>query len=451
MASVDKKQLQARPIQNLSNGLQGLIPGLTITGTNGAPGLDNGALRIRGVGTVNGASPYILIDGVESGTLNSLDPSDIESISVLKDAASAAIDGSKAANGVILITTKRGRAGKTQVSYSGYVGVQNATNLIERMSSAEYAELYRQLEQEAGRKPRFTEEDIKKFRAGTDPKYPNTDWYALAFKSGIQHRHNVNISGGSDLVRYMASVGYLNQTGILPNAARQQFNGRTNLDIQLSKQLQAKMSLAYTKNKYGDASSAYAGGGNDQIIRQLNVIAPWIPNRIGDNGTEYGTVSDGNPIAWLDHGLKVWRDNQNFTGTAALDYEPIEGLKFTANSSYVSNLQHYNYFQKFIQYNSAKATDPNHLHDRYYRWERLSLDLLANYQRSFAEHNLHILGGWHLENYDYHELKAFRNTFPNNDLTDLDAGDASSQTNGGLTRRLAMLSYFGRINYESFA
>lgn len=447
VAAVDKKQLQARPIQNLTNGLQGLVPGLTITGTNGAPGLDNGSLQIRGIGTLNASSPYILIDGVESGTLNAIDPSDIESISVLKDASSAAIYGSKAANGVILITTKRGRSGKAQVSYSGYVGMQNATNLIERMSSGEYAELYSQLEKAAGRKPRFSDEDIAKFKAGNDPKYPNTDWYGLAFKTGIQHRHNVNISGGTDMVKYMASIGYLNQTGILPNAARQQFNGRANLDIKLNKRLLAKMSLAYIKNKYSDASSAYAGGSNDQIIRQLNIIAPWIPNLRSD-GKGYGTVSDGNPIAWLDHGLKVWRDNNNFTGTAALEYDVFDDLKLSANASYVNNIQHFNYFQKFIQYNPNKSTDPNELHDRYYAWDRLSVDLLANYKKSFGEHNLTGLLGWHLEDYNQHSLRALRKSFPNNELTDLDAGDASTQTNGGNTRRLAMISYFGRINYD---
>ncbi len=135
VTALDPKQIQARPIQNLSNGLQGLVPGLTITATNGAPGLDGGKLRIRGTGTLNNANPYILIDGLESGTLNMLDPSDIESLSVLKDAASAAIYGSKAANGVILITTKRGKSGKARVSYSGSVGIQNATRLMERMDS----------------------------------------------------------------------------------------------------------------------------------------------------------------------------------------------------------------------------------------------------------------------------------------------------------------------------
>lgn len=170
MTALDLKQVQARPIQNLSNGLQGLVPGLTVTATNGAPGLDGGKLRIRGTGTLNNANPYILIDGLESGTLNMLDPSDIESISVLKDAASAAIYGSKAANGVILITTKRGKSGKARVSYSGSVGMQSATRLMDRMGSFEYATLYNKAMVAAGKVARFSDEDLKKFQDGSDPE-----------------------------------------------------------------------------------------------------------------------------------------------------------------------------------------------------------------------------------------------------------------------------------------
>ena len=282
VASVDKEQLQNRPIQNVSSGLQGLMPGVTITGTNGAPGMDSGSIRVRGTGTLNTASPYILIDGVESETMSSIDPNDIESISVLKDAASAAIYGSKAANGVILITTKRGSTGKPKISYSGYVSFQNATNMIDRLSSYEYASMYNQALQAEGKAPRFTDEEIQKFKDGTDPLYPNTDWYDLAYKTGIQHRHNLNIAGGTENVRYMGSIGYLNQTGVLPNAGREQFNARTNLDMKITKRLSAKLNLAYIKNAYDDASSAYYGGSSDQIIRQLNLIAPWIVARYDD-------------------------------------------------------------------------------------------------------------------------------------------------------------------------
>ena len=446
VASVDSEQLQNRPIQNVSSGLQGLMPGVTVTGTNGAPGMDSGDIHIRGIGTLNTSSPYILIDGVESETMSSIDPSDIASISVLKDASSAAIYGSKAANGVILITTKRGSTGKPKISYSGYVSFQNATEMIDRLDSYDYASLYNQALESEGKAARFTAEELQKFKDGTDPNYPNTDWYDLAYKTGVQHRHNLNITGGSENAHYMASLGYLNQTGILPNADREQFNARSNLDMKINKRLSAKLNLAFTKNKYNDASSAYYGGSSDQIIRQLNLIAPWIVARYPD-GT-WGTISDGSPIAWLDSGMKVTRDNYNFTGSASLNYKILDELVFTATGSYVNNFQNYTYFQKFIQYNANKASDPNSLDERDYRWDRTNYDLLLNYDKSFGKHNVKGLLGWHTEKYNYKYTKAYRKNFPNNELTDINAGDASTQTNEGYTRELAMLSWFARVNYD---
>lgn len=446
VASVDKEQIQNRPIQNVSSGLQGLMPGVTITGTNGAPGMDSGSIRVRGTGTLNTASPYILIDGVESGTMSAIDPNDIESISVLKDAASAAIYGSKASNGVILITTKRGSSGKPRISYSGYVSFQNATNMIDRLSSYDYASMYNQALKSEGKAPRFTDEEIQKFKDGTDPMFPNTNWYDLAYKTGLQHRHNVNITGGTENVKYMGSLGYLNQTGILPNAGREQFNARTNLDMKITQRFSAKLNLAYIKNAYDDPSSAYNGGSSDQIIRQLNLIAPWIVAR-HDDGT-WGTISDGSPIAWLDSGMKVRRDNHNFTGTASLDYKILDCLTLTGTGSYVNNIQNYVYFQNFVQYNPNKASDPNSLDDRYYTWNRTNFDLLLNFDKTFGKHNIKGLAGWHTEKYNYKELNAYRKNFPNNDLTDMNAGEVASQENSGYTRELAMLSWFARVNYD---
>lgn len=364
----------------------------------------------------------------------------------MKDAASAAIYGSKAANGVILITTKRGSTGKPKISYSGYISFQNTTETIDRLSSYEYASMYNDALKSEDKAPRFTPDEIQKFKDGTDPNYPNTDWYDLAYKTGIQHRHNINISGGNEHAKYMGSLGYLNQTGVLPNAGREQFNARTNLDMKITKRLSAKINLAYIKNKYDDASSAYYGGSSDQIIRQLNLISPWIVNRYED-GT-YGTISDGNPIAWLDSGMKVTRDNYNFTGLASLDYKILDELTLTLTGSYVNDLQNYKYFQPFIQYNPNKASDPSSLDERYYRWDRTNYDVLLNYDKTFGKHNLKGLAGWHTEKYNYKYMKAYRKNFPNDNLTDMNAGDAATQTNEGYSRELAMISWFARVNYD---
>ncbi|MDR3366453.1 MAG: TonB-dependent receptor [Prevotellaceae bacterium] len=447
VSQIDSKALASRPIQNVSTALQGLMTGVTSLYSQGRPGQDGATIRVRGVGTLNTADPYILVDGVQTGTMNSIDPNDIESISVLKDASSAAIYGSKASNGVILITTKRGKAGAPKVAYNGYASVQSPTQMVERLSSYDYARLLNRALAENGKPERFTADDLQKFKDGSDPYgHPNTDWYDLAYRNGFQQRHSVNVSGGSERVSYMASAGFLQQDGILPNSERQQLNGRTNLDIRLNDRFAVRVNMDYIKNDYKDPDACYYGGSSDQIIRQLNVVAPWIPYKNAD-GT-YGTVSDGNPVAWLDLDQTVDRYNQNFAGTIAADYKLFDGLKATLQGAYVSNIQHYKNFRKEIQYNPNKYHGPNRLDERYYLWDRANFDALLNYDKQFGLHGVKALAGWHTEKYSYAENTMVRQGFPNNNLTDMNAGTTSTQTNGGYTRELAMLSGFGRINYD---
>jgi TonB-linked SusC/RagA family outer membrane protein len=447
VSQIDSKVLESRPIQNISTALQGLMTGVTSLYAQGRPGQDGATIRVRGVGTLNTADPYILVDGVQTGTMNSIDPNDIESISVLKDASSAAIYGSKASNGVILITTKRGKTGAPKVSYNGYVSLQKPTQMIERLNSYDYARLLNKALTDDGKSERWSQDDLQKFRDGSDPYgHPNTDWYDLAYRNGFQQHHNANVSGGSEHVKYMVSAGFMQQDGVLPNSGRMQFNGRTNLDINLSKRLAVRANMGYIKNDYKDPDASYAGGSSDQIIRQLNIIAPWIPYK-NEDGT-YGSVSDGNPVAWLDLGQTVDRYNQNFTGMLAADYKLFDGMKLSLQGAYVSNIQHYKNFRKDIQYNPNKYHGPNRLEERYYLWNRTNFDALLNYDKQFGKHSLKILAGWHTEKYNYQENSMLRQSFPNNDLSDMNAGTASTQTNGGYTRELAMLSGFGRINYD---
>lgn len=436
VASVDSKQLENRPIQNLQSGLQGLMPGVAISGTNGAPGMDAGSINVRGVGTFNSSAPYILIDGVEAGTMSSLDPNDIESISVLKDAASAAIYGSKAANGVILITTKRGKSGAPQVNYNGYVSFQNATALIDRLSSYDYASMFNTI------LPADKQYDLTQFENGKN----NADWYDLAYKTGVMQHHNVSVNGANENVNYLASAGYLKQTGILPNAGREQFNGRTNLEMKINDRLTTRLNLSFIKNDYSDPSSAYAGGGSDQIIRQLNLIAPWVTPRYED-GT-WGTIADGSPIAWLDNDIKVVRRNTNFTGLLGFDYKIFDGLVAKVSASYVNNTQNYDYFQPYFRYNANKETSPNEHTEQMSKWERKTFEALLTYNKTLGNHNFGALAGWHAEGYEYKYWKTYRQGFPSSSVTDINAGDASTQKGEGYTRKLNMLSWFGRVNYD---
>lgn len=448
VSTVSSKDLASRPITSVQAGIQGLMPGLTITNSQGRPGENSSSLRVRGTGTLNNSSPYILIDGVESGSLDMVDPNDISSISVLKDAASAAIYGSKAANGVILITTKRGEEGRSVVSYNGSFGWQRATGLVERMSSYDAATYYNNALAASNKSLRFSEEDLTLFKNGNDPYgHPNTDWRDLCYSgSGFIHQHNASVTGGTNKARYMLSAGYLGQDGIIRNSDRSQFNLRTNLDINLSDKFSVKGNMAFIHNNYADPTNSYVGGGSDQIIRQVNIIAPWITYRYED-GT-YGTIGDGNPIAWLDLDQQYKHKIQNFTGTLALNYNIIDDLKFTAQGSYISNSNSATDFVKDIQYNSTKYHGPNRVTRTDAKWDRYTADLLLNYSRIFADkHDIKVLLGYNVEKYNYDRLNAYREGFANNELTDINAGTSSTQTNSGYTRELAMMSYFGRVNY----
>ncbi len=447
VSTISRDELLDRPVTNVSSALQGLTPGVTVTSGTGRPGQDGSTIRIRGVGTLNSSDPYILVDGIETGTLNQIDPNDIESMSILKDAASAAIYGSKAANGVILITTKRGKVGKPTVSYSGNVSFSNVATLIDRLNSYDHARLYNYALQQDGSAPRFTEEDLQLFKSGSSPyTHPNTVWTDYIYRTGFMHKHNMNITGGSEDVKFMASTGFLGQEGTLRNSDRQQFNLRTNLDAKLSKKISMRTNMAFINNRYSDPNASY-GGGYGGFIWQADRIAPWIPYKRED-GT-YGSISDGNPAAWIDIDSRINYLQENFSGVLAFDYTPVEGLVFTLQGAYVTDIKETKDFRKECWYDDVNYHGPDQLQEKVGKWNRYTLDALVNYNKTFnQDHNFKAMLGYKLEKYGYREVVAFRKNFPNSSLTDLNAGDASTQTNSGYSRELAMMSYFGRLNYD---
>lgn len=294
VATIDSKSLASRPISNISQGLQGLAPGVTVTNAGGQPGQDTGKILIRGLGSFNASSPMVLIDGVE-GDMNVVDPSDIESISVLKDASSAAIYGSKAANGVILITTKRGQSGKPKLTYSALFGWSKPADLMDRTNSAELAELTNEAEywdaisqgassEQAEKRKPYTQEDIRKYAEGSDPYgHPNTDWYDLFYTgSGFMNRHNIGMDGGSEWAKYRASLGYVKQEGIVENASNRQFNVRTNLDLKLTERLKSRINLDFANTLMKEPTDpiSWSDGAAYQVFRQVNRISPMVPYKM---------------------------------------------------------------------------------------------------------------------------------------------------------------------------
>ena len=239
IASVDSKALESRAVPDVSNMLTGQMSGVTITQESGNPGQDAGTIRIRGVGSFGATpSPLVLVDGLP-GSLSDLTPADIDNISVLKDASSAAIYGSRAANGVILVTTKKGKEGKARIIYNGSVGMSQATELPELAHSYEYAEFYNK----AIGAETYTPEMIQKYRDGSDPDNYADEMYLDDLLGGhaLQTKHELSVSGGTEKVQYMVSLGYLRQNGLLDNNYYNRYNARVNLGAELAKNLKLQV------------------------------------------------------------------------------------------------------------------------------------------------------------------------------------------------------------------
>ena len=240
VAAVKGDQLQATTTSNFSNTLAGRLPGLVTVNTSGEPGDDNPTIRIRGSNTLNDNSALIVIDGVTNRDMAGLDPADIESISILKD-ASAAIYGAQAANGVILITTKRGTLGKPVIDINLSRGLTMPTVIPKMADAATYAEMRNEINYYDGLAPVYTDEEIQKFRDGSDPwKYPNTDWFGEVFKpSTPQSKADMSLRGGTESIKYFISAGYRYQDAIYRNSSADysQFNFRSNIDGKITRNI----------------------------------------------------------------------------------------------------------------------------------------------------------------------------------------------------------------------
>lgn len=448
VASVNDKKLANRPLTSLSAGLQGLVPGMTIVQHSGQPGSDGGTIRVRGVGTLNNSNPLVLIDGFEA-SIDDVNPNDVSSISVLKDAASSAIYGSKAANGVILITTKRGENtdGRIKVEYKTNMGWAAPTFLSERMSSADYAELYNEALAYDNKTPRWSSEEIELFRNGSDPyNYPNTDWQKLFFiGSGFQQRHDVSLKGGSQKVKYMASAGYNDQNGIIKHTTNTEYSGRMNLDLNPNDKLSLSFNISYLRKEQKEPTNPLFGG-MDQIFRQVNRAAPWIPYKNEDGS--YGTYDDGNPIAWMDLGATKNRNRDRFQGIGSLTWQFLPQLSVKGSLSYKKDVDDIYEFRKDIQYNDKLYHGPNMAFQTDRFASTVTSEVLLNYKQDFGKHSLGGFLGFHSELYKYKNTDGSRQNFPNNIIGDINAGSKDGMTFNGYTRELAMISFFGRINYN---
>lgn len=259
VASIGTKELLQSPVANVSNMLVGRLPGLIAVQRSGEPGQDGSSLKIRGIGTLDagkGSDPLIMVDGIERANINQIDPNEIETINILKDASSTAVFGVRGANGVILITTRRGKLGPPKLSFTSNVGMQMPTQLPEMVNSFEYATLKNEALQNAGQANYFTQQDLDLFKSGADPVFhPSIDWFKMMLKPySMQSQYNLNISGGTDLARYFISGGYFDQNGAYKyadynpefsaNPKYKRYNFRSNFDFDVTPLFTVKVNLA---------------------------------------------------------------------------------------------------------------------------------------------------------------------------------------------------------------
>ncbi|MCL7987832.1 TonB-dependent receptor [Sphingobacterium sp. lm-10] len=452
VSSISGEALESRPLANIGQGLQGQMPGLTVRNTgNTTPGNRAPQFRIRGVGTWGDANPLIVIDGIPGGNINILNPDDVESISVLKDAASSSIYGVRGANGVIIVTTKKGKSGQTNISLNSYFGQQTPTALPKFLGSADYMTLQNEANINAGTNPTYTEEQIAMARDGSDPNYfANTNWIDEVYRaSAPQQNHNLSLNGGSDNTQYYASYGYLNEGGLVvgDNFKAHRHNARIRLNTQIGDRLKIDGNLGYV-----DRSNDGSASGTGALSAALS-IRPLVPVRFTNNSWGYHG-GQSNPVAIATDGGTNSFTSQEITANLGATLNIAKGLDLKGqyglvkyNSKRTTLLKTINYYSPDDDQLIYQTNFPNRINMDHYSGTYQTFIGTANYDRTFQEkHHLTGLLGYSVEENVGADFGASRTHLPV-DLPSLALG-TENQLNQSSSSQNALMSFFGRVNYD---
>ncbi len=452
------EMINGRPITNVSKGLAGMVAGVQVTSSSNRPGNDNSSILIRGQGTLNNAAPLVIIDGIE-GNINSVNPQDIENLSVLKDAASAAIYGSRAANGVILITTKQGKQGPVKIEYNGYVSWESIGKAFEPVSNyANYMELMNEAYKNGNQPTKFSKEKIDLWRAnegGDQMLYPNTNWIDDTFSTSIATTHNISMSGGSDKIHFYTAFGYLNNPGIMENSGYQKYDLRTNVEAKIKPWL----TLGTNVNGY----MAYTQPGTDNIDNMFTFAAATTPGMTlrapdGRYGAMNNTEDDGqaaanNPLRRLNS-IKGEYTKRNTKARLFGTLNPLQGLTISGSYTYemTDDQRHsqpvfidgWNFITNTV---TSSGTGRTSVSEANYKTERNFMDTYARYEKNFLKDQLNFsaMAGASQEQYSYYWFTASKLDLLAPDLGVIN-GAISDMSSAGNRVEWAMLSYFGRIN-----
>ena len=457
VSSVNFEKLsESRPITNISQGLAGQAAGVIITQSTGKPGDDDGAILIRGQGTLNNSSPLVVVDGIV-GSLRDVIPGDIESVSILKDAASSSIYGSRAANGVILITTKKGSKGETKFTYNGYVGAQKPTLPLDMIwDYPTHMEIINQAHVNVGKPEIFSQATIDDYRAGTDPVlYPNTNWFEAAFRTALIQEHNLSATGGNDKLRYMFSANYLDNQGNMKETDYKKYSFRSNIEAEMNDW------LTVGANLYGYWSDQGTPGST--ILNYLGYIGNSVPGllprdpkgRVGGPWVEGEDASVNNIETNFDNA----ESSRNITKMMAKFYASLKLAKdLTLKSSFSPAYQYtYNKTQQLIANIWNLKTDEiirqsntkTALQEEYSKYYKIIFDSYLTYTKTIADkHNLGLILGYNQEYETSRNLNAFKLNLLADETTVMDAASGDNPTVRGTFADRALRSFLGRINYN---
>lgn len=443
VGNVQMSDMETRPLTDASLALQGTVAGVYALQSSGKPGDDNAVISIRGIGTFGNNNPLVIIDGFP-GNLSDVNANDIKSVSVLKDAASSSIYGNRAANGVILITTKKGSVGKMSVSYNGYFGVQEATRLPNVLNSVQYATLKNEAAANSGRVASFTDADIQKFAAHNDPMYPDINYFDVYYGKAQTQNHRLSLSGGNENVQFAFMLGQLNQDGILVGTDYKKTDFRSNIDAFFLKDKKLRFSTKLAGNL----------GIKDEPTSVWNAtwyatLAPIYP--LQDATGRYMSVNgELNPYAEIKAGSTAKTKRYNLSAQFEAEYKIFKDLSAQVTYGYdvmSSNLNAFNANVVLQNKAGGTKTEQSDLNITNETDVQTMLTGLLKYNKTFGEHELNLLAGYSEEEFTYDWQSGYRKNFVNNTQRVLSLGDAATQTNNAGSYDLGLRSYFGRVNY----
>ena len=447
------EEITKRPVSNITKGLQGFMPGVTVQDFGGRPGSDGAQVRIRGAGTLGNNGALILVDGVV-GEINNLDPLDIESVSVLKDAASAAIYGARAANGVVIIKTRRGRnTGALKFTYDGYVASQKAQDMPERVDIRTELNAVNQVYINSGQPAKYSAGFIDSTESGIDPiKYPNTNWLGLIYKTAPMSDQTVRLSGGNDLATLSLSGNYFDQEGILNTEnyyKRATLRGNTNFNV--SKRLTAQANLMLMHER-----TARPRGEGDAQFRAIHDTPPTVLATYPDGAYSWNRGNQYNPLALLRE--QGWVKDRWVTASlnTLASYAMENGLKFggqfTADNKDNRQLEFqptYTLFDPFVNPTTARMNNVRtNSFDRRNNDFNFDAQLTGEYERTLGAHLFHGLVGYEQRQTTFDGNTAQRQGAYNNELQLPGNGDASFQFSGGSASETRLVRQFARLNYS---